>query len=194
MRRRSLVLGGLAVAAAAAAGGGGLLYLRTKEGQSRVKIGGSFTLRDVDGAVVTDRDLLGKPTLIYFGFTYCPEICPTTLSDIGQWLERLGPRADQLNVIFISLDPERDTGPQMKRYLANFDPRIRGLTGSVEAVAATAKAYRIYYRKVALEAGEYTVDHSTAVYLFDKNGTFVAPIGYGSAPERAMESLNAVLD
>lgn len=193
IRRRSLVLGGLAVAAAAAAGGGGLLYLRTKGGKPLIKIGGPFALSDVDGRTVTDRDLLGKPTLIYFGFTYCPEICPTTLTDIGQWLDRLGPKADRLNVIFITLDPERDTGPQIKRYLANFDPRIRGLTGSVEAVAAAAKAYRIYYRKVPLEAGEYTIDHSTAVYLFDKRGEFVAPIGYGSAPDRAVKQLTALL-
>lgn len=192
MRRRAIVLGSLAAALGAATGG--LLYMGNRKGKPLFRIGGPFALTDVDGKTVTDRDLLGKPTLIYFGFTYCPEICPTTLTDIGQWLERLGPKADRLNVIFITVDPERDTAPQLKRYLSNFDPRIRGLTGSAEAIAATAKAYRIYYSKVPLEGGEYTVDHSTAVYLFDKRGEFVAPIGYGSSPDQALEQLTAVLD
>lgn len=191
MRRRALVLGGLAAALGAATGGA--LYVRSRQGKPLLKVGGPFALLDVDGTVVTDRDLRGKPTLIYFGFTYCPEICPTTLTDIGQWLERLGPEADRLNVVFITVDPERDTAPQLKRYLSNFDPRIRGLTGSPEAVAATAKAYRIYYSKVPLEGGEYTVDHSTAVYLFDRRGEFVGPIGYGSSPDQALDRLQAVL-
>lgn len=191
MRRRVLVLGGAAAALGGAAGGA--LYVRSRNGQPLLRVGGPFSLMDVDGRTVTDRDLLGKPTLIYFGFTYCPEICPTTLTDIGQWLEKLGPKAARLNVIFITVDPQRDTAPQLKRYLSNFDPRIRGLTGSPEAIAATAKAYRIYYSKVPLEGGEYTVDHSTAVYLFDRRGEFVGPIGYGSSPDQALERLKAVL-
>lgn len=191
MRRRVLVLGGAAAALGATAGGA--LYVRSRHGKPLLRVGGPFSLMDVDGRTVTDRDLLGKPTLIYFGFTYCPEICPTTLTDIGQWLEKLGPEAARLNVVFITVDPQRDTAPQLKRYLSNFDPRIRGLTGSPEAIAATAKAYRIYYSKVPLEGGEYTVDHSTAVYLFDRRGEFVGPIGYGSSPDQALERLKAVL-
>lgn len=191
MRRRVLVLGGAAAALGAAAGGA--LYVRSRNGKPLLRVGGPFSLMDVDGRTVTDRDLLGKPTLIYFGFTYCPEICPTTLTDIGHWLEMLGPEAARLNVVFITVDPQRDTAPQLKRYLSNFDPRIRGLTGSPEAIAATAKAYRIYYSKVPLEGGEYTVDHSTAVYLFDRRGEFVGPIGYGSSPDQALERLKAVL-
>lgn len=192
MRRRVLLLGGLAATAGVLTGGA--LYLRNRRGKPLLRIGGAFSLTDVDGRTVTERDLLGKPTLVYFGFTYCPEICPTTLTDIGLWLERLGPRAERLNVIFITVDPERDTAPQLKQYLSNFDPRIRGLTGSPEAIAAVAKAYRIYYAKVPQKDSEYTVDHSTAVYLFDDRGEFVAPIGYGSSPDQALERLAAVLD
>lgn len=191
MRRRTLLLGGGAAALGLTAGG--LLYLRDRPATPLLKIGGPFALKDVDGRTVTDQDLLGKPTLIYFGFTYCPEICPTTLTDIGEWLRRLGPAANELNIVFISVDPERDTAAQLKLYLSNFDPRIRGLTGSPQAIAATAKAYRVYYRKVPITGGEYTVDHSTAVYLFDRRGRFVAPIGYGTEPERAVEQLRRLL-
>ncbi len=192
MRRRTLALGGLAAAVGAVTGG--FLFVRSQTGaRPLTKIGGPFVLKDVEGRMVTDRDLLGKPTLIYFGFTYCPEVCPTTLTDIGQWLARLGSKADRLNVVFVTVDPERDTGPQLKRYLSNFDPRIRGLTGSTDAIAATAKAYRIYYSKVPQAGGEYTVDHSTSTYLFDKDGQFVAPIRYGASPEEAVARLSALL-
>lgn len=158
------------------------------------KIGGPFSLVDQDGRPVSDKTLLGKPTAIFFGFTYCPEICPTTMADITGWLKALGRDADRLNVVFVSLDPERDTPAQLKLYLSNFDRRIQGFTGSPQAVAATAKAYRVYYRKVPVEGGEYTIDHSSAVYLFDAAGRFVEPIGYGGPPERGLAQLKALLE
>lgn len=164
------------------------------EATPKVRIGGPFQLVDTQGRAVTEKDLLGKPTAIFFGFTYCPEVCPTTLTELTAALKELGSKADKLNVVFVSVDPERDTPEQMKLYLSNFDPHIRGFTGTPDAVAATAKAYRIYYRKIPVEGGGYTVDHSSAVYLFDRRGEFVEPIAYGQTHERVVAQLKALAD
>jgi len=146
---------------------------------SAVKIGGPFQLIDTEGRPVTEKSLLGKPTAIFFGFTYCPEVCPTTLAEMTATLKELGRDADKLNVVFVSVDPERDTPAQMKLYLSSFDPRIRGFTGTSEQVDAAAKVYRVYHQKVPTEGGGYTMDHSSAVYLFDRRGNFVEPLAYG---------------
>ena len=190
MSRRSLIALVALILVAAGGAFGIQSWMRTHgDGPAASGIGGPFHLVDTSGRAVTDKDLRGKPTLVYFGFTYCPEVCPTTLTAITSWLHLLGPDADRLNVVFISLDPERDTPEAMKAYLSNFDPRIRGLTGSVEDVAATAKAYRVYYKKVPTSDGSYTVDHSTAVYMFDAKGRFIAPISYGETAETAVPRL-----
>jgi protein SCO1/2 len=160
---------------------------------STVQIGGPFQLVDMNGRPVTEKTLLGKPTAIFFGFTYCPEVCPTTMAEMTAWLKALGPDADKLNVIFVSVDPERDTPEQLKLYLSNFDPRIQGFTGTPENIAKTAKAYRVYYQKVATDGGGYTLDQSSAIYLFDAQGRFVEPIGYGGPPERGLDQLKALL-
>ena len=160
---------------------------------SSVKLGGPFALIDAEGRPVTDRSLLGKPTAIFFGFTYCPEVCPTTLAELTAALKALGPQGDALNVVFVSVDPARDTPAQMKAYLANFDPRIQGFTGSAAAVDAAVKAYRIYRKTVPIEGGGYTVDHSSAVYLFDKTGRFVEPIAYGAPHRRVVDRLRRLV-
>jgi protein SCO1/2 len=158
---------------------GGCEAAQTTGPSPRIAIGGPFRLADTTGHAVSEQTLIGKPTALFFGFTYCPEVCPTTLSDLSAAINQLGKDADKLNYVFISVDPERDTPEQLKRYLSSFDSRIQGFTGSPEAVAAVAKAYRIYYRKVPV-GDSYTVDHSASVYLFDRNGGFVEPVGYGS--------------
>jgi protein SCO1/2 len=139
-------------------------------------IGGPFSLTDQDGRPFSDGDLKGKSFLVFFGFTHCPDVCPTTLFEISEVLRNLGPQADRTAALFISVDPERDTPAAMKDYLANFDPHIRGLTGDSAALDAVAKAYRAYYKKVPLEGGDYTMDHTAIVYLMDKEGRFVAPV------------------
>jgi protein SCO1/2 len=113
---------------------------------------------------------------VFFGFTHCPDVCPTTLFEISEILRNLGPQADHTAALFISVDPERDTPAALKDYLSSFDPHLRGLTGSAAAVEAVTKAYRVYYRKVPLEGGDYTMDHTAIVYLMDKEGRFVAPV------------------
>jgi protein SCO1 len=138
-------------------------------------IGGPFNLIDQNGQPFSDKDLKGKSFLVFFGFTHCPDVCPTTLFEISEVLRNLGPEADHTAALFISVDPERDTPEAMRDYLASFDPHIRGLTGDAAALAAVAKAYRVYYKKVSLEGGDYTMDHTAIVYLMDKEGRFVAP-------------------
>jgi protein SCO1/2 len=161
---------------------------------SVIKIGGPFQLTDMSGQPVTEKSLRGKPTAVFFGFTYCPEVCPTTLTELTAWLKALGPDADKLNVVFITVDPERDTPAQLKAYLSNFDPRIQGFTGTPEAIAKTARAYRVYYQKVPLDGGGYTIDHSSAIYLFDAKGRFVSPIAYQAPPERALAQLRDLVN
>lgn len=155
----------------------------------KAAIGGPFSLKDQTGRPVTDRDLIGKPSLIFFGFTSCPEVCPTTLMHMSKWLKDLGPDGDKLNALYVTVDPERDTAAQIKQYLSAFDPRIRGLTGSPAAVAEIAKNYRVYYNRVPLENGSYTMDHSTMVYMMDAQGEFVGPIGYNEPDADVMPLL-----
>jgi protein SCO1 len=145
-------------------------------GAGTAAIGGPFNLIDQNGQPFSDRDLKGKSFLVFFGFTHCPDVCPTTLFEISEVLRKLGPEADHTAALFISVDPERDTPAAMKDYLTNFDPHIRGLTGDDAALDAVAKAYRVYYKKVPLEGGDYTMDHTAIVYLMDKAGRFVAPV------------------
>ena len=137
--------------------------------------GGPFKLIDQYGQVVTDRDLRGKPSLIFFGFTYCPEVCPLTLAHMTSWLKTLGPDADRLNIVYVTIDPERDTAKQLHNYLSAFDPRIRGLTGSPQAIARIAREYNVAYFKVPL-AGGYTMDHSTLIYMMDAKGGYVGAL------------------
>jgi protein SCO1 len=136
-------------------------------------IGGPFNLTDQNGRTVTDQDLKGRPFLVFFGFTHCPDICPTTMFEISEILRKLGPDGDRMRAVFITVDPERDTPAALKDYVSSFDPRIVALTGDEAAIAAVAKAYRAIYRRVPLKEGGYTMDHLAIVYLMGKDGRFV---------------------
>lgn len=151
-------------------------------------IGGPFTLTDQSGKRVTEQDFKGKPSLVFFGFTHCPDICPTTLFEISELMRTLGPDAAKAQAQFISVDPERDTPKIIGEYLSSFHPAVRGLTGTPEEIAAVAKAYRAYYRKVPIDGG-YTMDHMATVYLMDKDGRFVAPFNLKRTPEAAAADL-----
>lgn len=156
-------------------------------------IGGTFRLVDHNGQTVTDADLKGKPFLVFFGFTHCPDICPTTLFEVSEILGKLGGEADRVNALFVTVDPERDTADKLKDYLSSFHPRLRGLTGTSEAIAAMEKAYRVYSKKVPLDGGGYTMDHTALVYLMDKDGRFVAPFNMKRKPEEAAAELRKYL-
>jgi protein SCO1 len=156
-------------------------------------VGGPFHLVDQDGRTVSDQDFRGKPLLVFFGYTHCPDVCPTTLFDVSEVMRRLGPEADRAAALFITVDPRRDTPATLKDYLSSFDPHLRGLTGSTDATAAVAKAYRVYYKKVPTEGDDYTMDHTAIVYLMDKDGHFVAPFSLRRTPEAAADDLRRYL-
>jgi len=156
-------------------------------------VGGPFRLEDQNGKPISDQDMKGRPFLVFFGFTHCPDICPTTLFEISQVLAKLGPDADRTGALFITVDPERDTPAVMKDYLSNFDPHLRGLTGDPAAVNAAIKAYRVYAKKVPLDNGDYTMDHTAVVYLMDKDGHFVAPFNLKRTPEASAADLRRYL-
>jgi protein SCO1/2 len=152
-------------------------------------VGGPFKLVDHDGKVVTDQDFKGRPFLVFFGFTHCPDVCPTTLFDISEVMRALGPDADKTAALFVTVDPERDTPDKLKDYLSSFDPHVRGLTGGAAEIDAMQKTYRVYSRKVPTDGGGYTMDHTALVYLMGKDGRFVAPFSVKRRPQDSAAEL-----
>jgi protein SCO1 len=158
-----------------------------------VAIGGPFQLTDQSGATVTEKSLQGHPSLIFFGFTHCPDVCPTSLFEISEVLRAMGPDAGRVNAYFISVDPERDNIGAMKDYLSSFDPHLKGLTGDPQAIAKIVSEYRVYAKKVPLKDGDYTMDHTALVYLMDRDGKFVAPFNLKRSPDEAATDLKRYL-
>ena len=156
---------------------------------NREPIGGPFALIDQDGRRRTDADFRGKILLVYFGFSYCPDVCPTDLQEIGLAVDRLGPAGDSVQPIFITVDAGRDTPEHLKEYVAMFHPRFVGLTGDAAALDAAARAYRVYYARVELEKSDYTVDHSAFIYLMGRHGEYLGFFPPGTSPERIAESI-----
>jgi protein SCO1/2 len=155
-------------------------------------VGGPFTLTDDTGKRVTDKDYRGHYMLVFFGFTSCPDICPAGLQLISAALENLGPKADRITPIFVSVDPQRDTPEKLAAYVKNFNPRFVGLTGTPEEIAGVTKAYKVYFRKVPNDTkpDEYGMDHTSIIYLMDSNGEFVTHF----TPTTTVEELTAKLD
>ncbi len=163
-------------------------------GVASATIGGPFKLTDQNGNTVTEAALQGHPSALYFGYTFCPDICPTTLFDISDWLKQLGPDGDKLKVFFITVDPERDTQKQMAAYLEAFDPRITGLTGPRPAIDKMLKEFRIYARKVPLDGGGYTMDHTASIYLMNDKGVFTSAVDYKDDTNTVMKKLHRLID
>ncbi|MEA2830742.1 MAG: hypothetical protein QOF22_1490 [Bradyrhizobium sp.] len=164
-----------------------------RNGPAPAAIGGPFQLTDQSGQIVTEKNLKGRPTLIFFGFTHCPDVCPTSLFEISEVLRSMGTDADRVNAYFISIDPERDTSAAIKDYLSSFDPHLKGLTGNPGAVAKTISEFRVYSKKVPLKDGDYTMDHTTLTYLMDREGRFVSPFNLNRKPEEAAADLKRYL-
>jgi protein SCO1 len=156
-------------------------------------IGGPFQLTDQTGQTVTEKSLVGKPSLIFFGYTHCPDVCPTSLFEMSEVLQAMGKDADRVNAYFVSVDPERDTAATMKDYLSSFDPHLKGLTGDPAAVAKIISEYRVYAKKVPLKDGDYSMDHTALVYLMDRDGKFVAPFNLKQSPQQAAADLKHYL-
>ncbi|WP_061025758.1 SCO family protein [Bradyrhizobium sp. CCH5-F6] len=174
-----------------------LILFWTMGGVSKVAqpaaIGGPFQLTDQNGKAVTDKSLKGKPTLIFFGYTHCPDVCPTSLFEISEVLRAMGKDADKVNAIFISVDPERDTPATMKDYLSSFDPHLQGLSGAPAETAKVISSYRVYAKKVPTKDGDYTMDHTALIYLMDREGRFVSPFNLKRTPEEAAADLKRYL-
>ncbi|MEQ9245031.1 MAG: SCO family protein [Nitratireductor sp.] len=183
---RSILIGILAVMAV----GVGLLTFQWYQKQSSGEaFGVPFELVDQDGNPITEAAFRGGPRVVFFGFTHCPEVCPTTLFELDGYLEQLGDEAADIKPYFVSIDPERDTPEVMKTYLSNFSDRITGITGDPEEVAAMAKGFSIYVRKVELEDGDYTMDHTASILLLDSDGDFFGTIAYEENSETAIAKL-----
>lgn len=151
-----------------------------------------WTLTDQTGRTVTPSDWAGKPAMVFFGFTFCPDVCPTTLANISLWLEELGTETDKLVVAFLTVDPERDTPEVMAAYLDFFDPRVTGLTGTLDEITKAAQDFRVDFRKVATE-DSYTMDHSAGVYLFRANGQFAGTIDLHEEERFAVPKIRRIL-
>ncbi|WP_374374737.1 SCO family protein [Dongia sp.] len=164
MNRRVMLVSALALVAAA--GIGASYIFNDRKMAETLSVGGPFKLIGTDGQEVTEAALKGKYSVFFFGFTFCPDACPTALNTFSLMMAKLGPEAEKVQPVFVSIDPARDTPQVMKEYLASFDPRIMGLTGTPEAIAETAKIFRVYYKKTG-EDEYYLMDHSTAIIVMD---------------------------
>ena len=158
-------------------------------------VGGPFTLTDNTGKHVTDQDYRGRYMLVFFGFTSCPDICPAGLQLMSGALEKLGPKAQRITPIFISVDPQRDTPEKLAAYVKNFDPRLVGLTGTPDEIAAVAKAYKVYYAKVPSKErpDDYTMDHTSIIYVMDPKGEFITHFTPSTSVDEMATKLDKIL-
>jgi cytochrome oxidase Cu insertion factor (SCO1/SenC/PrrC family) len=198
-----VVLGALILAWAAVkyigdAGKIGETIVKATTSTGAAAIGGPFELTDHNGKRVTDRSFPGKCLMVYFGYTYCPDVCPTGLTEISNALDQIGPLADKIQPLFITIDPGRDTPEQLKEYATYFHPKLIGLTGSADEIAKVAKAYRIYFAKVMpkeanADPDDYTVDHSAIIYLMGPDGKFIQHFGRGTSAETMAKRLREIV-
>lgn len=175
---------------------GGFMWLTSSNGgNSPLGIGGPFTLENGAGKPVTDKDFRGKYMLVYFGYTFCPDVCPTTLNAVADAMDRLGPTASRLQALFITVDPKRDTPAVVKQYAAAFGPNIEGLTGTPDEIAQVAREYRVYYAEHRTGPGpnDYSMDHSSVLYLMSPTGAFIAPVRADQSGEEIAANLKQLM-
>lgn len=173
----------------------GVLVWTLKSAPEKVlpEFGTSFNLTDDLGRPITEKAFEGQPSLVFFGFTHCPEVCPTTLYEMSGWFETLGDEGKRVKAFFFSVDPERDTPETMHEYASAFTDRITGVTGDLAEMQKVMKAWRIFARKVPTEDGEYTMDHTASVLMLDSHGRFRGTIGYGETPEAAVAKIRDLM-
>jgi len=169
---------------------GGAAEVRPDLPPNTAKIGGSFALINQDGKKVTDADYRGKYLFVYFGYTYCPDLCPTGLQSIAHALDQLGPDAAKVQPLYITIDPARDTPEKLKQYVGSFHPRIVGLTGTAQQIADIAKKYQVYYAKGEMvDDKDYVMDHSSLIYLMDPKGKFITTFDEEADPASLVKAL-----
>jgi protein SCO1/2 len=196
-RRRLYVALGILVLAAAL----GIAALAVRYGGDReaalqpIDIGGPFTMTNQYGATVTEQDLLGHPSLLFFGYTFCPDVCPSTMAEIASWLDALGEEGKDIAVYFVTVDPARDTAEVLGQYAGYFSPRIVALRGNANQTAEIAASYKAYYSRIEMDdgTGDYLMDHTAAVYLMDGKGRFFDAITYTATPEEAVAKLRRLI-
>ena len=196
--RFHLIFASLALLAALLVAGAAYYIANQPRGQTSIGtalVGGPFSLTDQAGRKVTDKDFLGHYMLVFFGYTYCPDICPTELQVMSAALDSLGAKADAIQPIFITFDPQRDTPEVLKQYVSNFHPRLVGLTGTPEEIAVVAKAYRVFYNRLENTSGPdtYLMDHSTITYLMDKQGKFLKHFSYSTDAAALAQALEKAI-
>ncbi|MBU1212584.1 MAG: SCO family protein [Alphaproteobacteria bacterium] len=199
LARIRLVLWGLVAVAAVVVGALflGQMQEAARQGASlpgAARFGGDFELVDQNSKTFSSDSLKGRPYAVFFGFTHCPDICPTTLFEMTRHLEALGPKADRLQVLFITVDPARDTPEQLQQYLSAFDPRIVGLSGSEAQIADVAKKYRIVAEKVVTSDGSYTMNHTATVFLFDGKGALTSTLSWEEDEKTRQAKLQRLVD
>lgn len=193
---RTRIIAAIAIAAVLLTGAAAWLGSRLLEGpagNAALAIGGPFVLASAKGGEVDSHNLAGKPYAVFFGFTHCPEVCPTTLYDMSNSLAALGDAAKDFRVFFITVDPERDTLPAMKDYISNFDPRIDALVPTEAQLRQLASDFRVYYAKVPTSDGSYTMDHTASVFLFGRDGRFAGTLAYDEAAATKQAKLKRLL-
>ncbi len=168
-------------------------YLMQPSQKAAPPLGGAFQLVDFNGVNVDEKSLLGKPSLLFFGFTHCPDICPTKLFELTQMLNKMGDDAQKINTVFVSIDPKRDTPALMKLYLESFHPSIRAFTGTQEQADHMIKLWQVFVRIIPLQQGDYTMDHTAGVYLLDKNGKFQHILDLSKGTDEALQLIRGYL-
>jgi protein SCO1/2 len=171
----------------------GPLLVQPAAAQTVGSPGGTIELVDHNGQRFASTSLAGAPYAIFFGFTHCPDVCPTTLLQMSNSLRRLGADADRLKVVFVTVDPERDTPERLRAYLSSFDSRIVGLTGSADAIAAAAKGWNAFHNKVPEGGGSYTIAHSAYVYLMDADNRLTGTLGFQESEEEQIAKLRRLV-
>jgi protein SCO1/2 len=189
MLRRCVAL--LLIATLAACGAGGPAFQASDISGS--SFGRDFELKDPQGRTRKLADFRGKAVVLFFGYTQCPDVCPTTLAALAETMKRLGPDADRVQVLFVTVDPERDTPALLAQYVPAFDPRFLGLYGDADATARTAKEFKVLYQKVAGPSGNYTMDHSAGTYVFDPQGRLRLYVSNGQGPDVFVHDLRELL-
>ncbi|OQM75631.1 SCO family protein [Manganibacter manganicus] len=188
---------GIGILSAVMAVYAGLVWSESKTQASQemgtALVGGPFRLATHRGGTLSDKDLLGRPYVVFFGFTHCPDVCPTTLYELTGLLAELGPDGDGLEVLFMTVDPERDTAEQLAAYMSAFDPRITALRGTLEETDAAMKAFKAYYRKVPIEGGDYTMDHTAGIILMDAAGRFKGTLDLHEPKETQIAKLRRLI-
>jgi protein SCO1/2 len=193
IRKSRWIFGSVALGVAAVLAAILLISHVWRDSANPLALGGPFKLASANGGVVDSADLAGHPYGVFFGFTQCPEVCPTTLFEMSQTLKDLGDDAKDFRLFLITVDPERDTAAVLKEYVGNFDPRMEGLVPTADELKAVAKSFRAYYDKQPTSDGSYTMNHTAMIYLMDRDGQFVTVIPYGDTPEGRLDKMRKLL-